>query len=55
LAGAEVAQVEQEVDLGANRPALLERLALWCRQREEEIPIALGETRKSPQQIVLFG
>ena len=55
LAGAEVAQVQQEVDLGADRAALLERLALRCRQREEQIPIALGEARKAPQQLVLFG
>jgi hypothetical protein len=54
LAGAEVAQMKQEVDLGTNRPALLERLALRCRQREEEFPVALGEARNPPQKLVLF-
>jgi len=49
LAGAEVPQMQQEMDLGANRPTLLERPALRCRQREEEISIALCEARKSPQ------
>jgi hypothetical protein len=42
LAGAEVAQMQQKVDLGADRAALFGRLVLRYRQREEEIPIALG-------------
>lgn len=54
LAGPDVAQMEQEVDLGADRAASLERLALRCRQREEEIPIALGEAGEAPEQLVLL-
>jgi hypothetical protein len=46
--------MQQDVDLGADRAALLKRLAFRRRQREEEVPIALGEVRKTPQQLVLF-
>ena len=54
LASAKVAQMEQEVDLGASRPTLLERLALRCRQREEQISVTLGKARKAPQCLVLL-
>ena len=54
LAGAEVAQKQQKVDLGADRAALFQRLALRCRQREEQVPIALGEAGEAPEQLVLL-
>ncbi len=54
LAGSKVPLVQQKVDLGSERAALLERLALGCRQREEQISVALREARKAPQQLVLF-
>jgi len=43
------------VDLGANRTALYEGIALRCRQREKQVSVALGEARKTPQKLVLFG
>ena len=54
LAGAEVAQVQQEVDLGADRTALLDGPKLRRRQREEQIPLALGEAGEAPEQLVLL-
>ena len=54
LASAEIAQVQQKVDFGADRAALLQFLALRSRQRKEQIPVALGEARKAPQQLVLL-
>ena len=47
--------MQQKVDLGADRTALLEGIALQCRQREEQVPVALGKARKTPQKLVLFG
>ncbi len=38
----------------ADRTTLLERLALRCCQREEQLPVALGETWKAPEQLVFF-
>ena len=35
--------MQQKVDLGADRTALLEGTALRCRQREEQDSVALGE------------
>ena len=55
LAGAEVAQKQEEVDLGADRATLTESLMLRCRQREEQVSVVLGEARKTPEQLVLFG
>ena len=54
LPGAEVAKMKQKMDLGTDRATLLEDLALRCRQREEQVPVALGEAWKAPQQLVLF-
>lgn len=47
LAGSEKAQMQEKVDLGADRAAVLEGLALRSRQREEEITVAMPETRKT--------
>ncbi len=47
--------MQQKADLGADRTALLEGTALRCRQREEQVPVALGKARKTPQKLVLFG
>jgi len=46
--------MQQEVDLGADRAALLDGPALRRRQREEQIPITLGEAREAPEQLVLL-
>jgi hypothetical protein len=54
LAGTEVAKMKQKMDLRADRATLLERLAFRRCQREEQLPVALGETRKAPEQLVFF-
>jgi hypothetical protein len=46
--------MQKEVDLGADRAALSERLALRCRQCEEQVPIALREAWETPEKLVLF-
>jgi len=46
--------MEQEVELGADRAALRERPALRRRRREEQIPVAPGEAREAPEQLVLL-
>jgi hypothetical protein len=54
LAGSKIAQVQQKMQLGAGRAALLQGLTLRRRQREEQVPIALREPWEAPQQLVLF-
>lgn len=46
--------MQQEVEVGADRAALSERFALWCRQRKEQVPIALREAWEAPEKLVLF-
>jgi hypothetical protein len=54
LASLEVAEVQQQVDLGTDRAALLDGPALRRREREEQIPIALAKPRKAPERLVLL-
>ncbi len=55
LEGTEVPQTQEKIDRGADRAKFLDNLAFRCLHRVEQIPIGLGEPRKSPKQPILLG